>query len=130
VKTSACQNFTAISKFSEEVFRGNRSSRVLCSWRVASWANIELEGLHEVQPEGIVNGSNSISHSPTAPSENPKTAPDDSLLIYGYIPSVANPGVADAEYAVWISKEGASTPRVVEKTWRATTATVKLEGRS
>ena len=102
-----------------DVAKRGGSTTVNCSWRGTSFASMVLEGQKEELGKPNANGENGhgMPHGP----------PDNGLLVYRYVPAVGKPGIADAEYPVFISKDGAKTERVVEKTHHAATGSVKIQ---
>jgi hypothetical protein len=99
----------------------NSSTHVACSWRGATFATLEWDGLTEDHPE-----SNAKTKDP-APAHDPRSPPpppDGGLLIYKYVPAVGNLGHADAEYPVFIPNK-ASRNRVV-RTFNARSAKVNI----
>lgn len=98
------------------------SSEVLCSWRGKEFARLTLNGLHEeTAAEAELKKTNATAaRSPMAP----RPPPDNGLFVYRYVPAVGKKGEADAEYPVFISTEGASTPRVVTHTLATSKANI------
>ncbi|MBE3046351.1 acetoacetate decarboxylase family protein [Candidatus Bathyarchaeota archaeon] len=102
-----------------DVAKRGGSTTVNCSWRGTSFASMVLEGLEEAPDKPNTNGANGHGMPPGPP--------DNGLLVYRYVPAVGKPGIADAEYPVFVSNDGATTQRVVEKTHRAATGSVKIQ---
>jgi hypothetical protein len=106
-----------------EVHNRNRSTRVVCSWRGATFATLEWENLTE--------GSSELNAEPrdNQPAVDPRFPPPPSekgLLIYRYIPAVGKRGVADAEYPVFIPNKGSSVESRVMRTFKAKSAKVNI----
>lgn len=92
---------------------------VSCSWRGTKFATMTLEGFRESSHKNGTGGDET-SQAPSGP-------PDNGLFVYRYIPAVGQPGVADAEYPVFIDKHLANTERVVEKAQRASAGRVEVQ---
>lgn len=92
---------------------------VRCSWRGTEFASMTIDGFRDP----AANGGTTVDETP----EKPSGPPDNGLLVYRYVPAVGQPGVADAEYPVFIDKHLASTERVVEKTQRASAGRVEVQ---
>lgn len=102
-----------------DVVKSGSSTTVSCSWRGTSFVSMTLEGLEDV----------SDKPSSGSPSSGQKTPgpPENGLLVYRYVPAVGKRGIADAEYPVFISNDGANTERVVEKTIRGATGRLDIQ---
>ncbi|GKT42347.1 FAD-dependent monooxygenase OpS4 [Colletotrichum spaethianum] len=92
------------------------AARVRASWRGAKFVDISLKNLHQDVPEtekGTIGGE-----------------ADYGILVYRYIPSVGEPGKADAEYACVVphEEEARDVPATVHAVSRSSDASVKLEG--
>ena len=101
-----------------EVEERRDETTVRCSWRGTNFATMTLESF-----------SNSGAKVADEPGQKPSGPPDNGLLVYRYIPAVGQPGVADAEYPVFIDKHLANTERVVEKTQRASAGKIEVQAR-
>jgi hypothetical protein len=98
-----------------EVYNRASTTRVVCSWRGATFANLEWEDMAD---DAQTNGTKDVA---------PVSA-DDGLFVYRYVPAVGNGGEADAEYPVFIGKKG-PVPGQVERTWKAKVGKVVIEDR-
>ncbi|OHW92982.1 FAD binding domain-containing protein [Colletotrichum incanum] len=92
------------------------AARVRASWRGAKFADISLKNLRPDAPEtehGTIGGE-----------------ADYGILTYRYIPSVGEPGKADAEYACVVphEEEARDVPATVHAVSRSSDASVKMEG--
>ncbi|KAK1705489.1 hypothetical protein BDP67DRAFT_623120 [Colletotrichum lupini] len=94
------------------------AARVRASWRGATFADISLKNLRRDEPEtehGTIGGE-----------------ADYGILTYRYIPSVGQPGKADAEYACVVphEEEAKDVPATVHAVSRASAAdvSVKMDG--
>ncbi|OLN88496.1 3-hydroxybenzoate 6-hydroxylase 2 [Colletotrichum chlorophyti] len=91
-------------------------SRVRASWRGATFADISIKNLRSDDPEtehGTIGGE-----------------ADYGILTYRYIPSVGEPGKADAEYACVVphQDEARDIPTTVHAVSRSSDVSVKMEG--
>lgn len=115
------------------VTRGEKASRIVCSWRGATFVDMELGGQEEVSSIPV-NGTTTTTREPQGGAgTNPLTQqqpPDHGLFVYRYVPAVGKKGVADAEYAVFVSKDKTTTPRVVERTLPARAADSRIDVRA
>ncbi|KAF6813339.1 FAD binding domain protein [Colletotrichum sojae] len=92
------------------------AARVRASWRGATFADISLKNLRSDDPKtehGTIGGE-----------------ADYGILTYRYIPSVGEPGKADAEYACVVPHEAEArdVPATVHAVSRSSDATVKMDG--
>ncbi|KAJ4120091.1 hypothetical protein NW768_010374 [Fusarium equiseti] len=89
------------------------ATNIQCSWRGTKFVDISINNIAE--SNGHTNGTNGAP-KPSGPPGAPPLPEEQGQLIYRYVPSVGNPGVPDAAYAVLIEDGLESTPRKVEKT--------------
>ncbi|KAK2005129.1 FAD/NAD(P)-binding domain-containing protein [Colletotrichum falcatum] len=92
------------------------AARVRASWRGAKFIDMSLDNLRRDDPEtehGTIGGE-----------------ADYGILTYRYIPSVGEPGKADAEYACVVphEEEARDVPATVHAVARSPSALVKVEG--
>jgi hypothetical protein len=108
-----------------EIYNRASSTRVVCSWRGATFANLEWEGLTEVTTPN--NGTTITEPLPPRSPARPIPA-EEGLFVYRYVPAVGKKGKADAEYPVFIGKDG-SVPSTVKRTLKGKAAEIKIEAR-
>lgn len=110
-----------------DVAETESGTHIACSWRGAKFVEIKMHGLKELPPVEPSNGTD--SHVADAQGSSPQSTEDDGVLAYRYIPAVGKPGVADAEYPVFVPKAGSTTPRVVDKVFKGTGSVLEfMEG--
>ncbi|CAK7207214.1 hypothetical protein SEUCBS139899_010023 [Sporothrix eucalyptigena] len=95
------------------------SSTIACSWRGQEFIRLTLDSLT------VQNGEPAVAGPPPSPFA-PRPPPDDGLFVYRYVPSVGNKGQADADYPVFLPKDGSDTPRVVTQTLSTNNASISL----
>jgi hypothetical protein len=95
----------------------NSATTVSCSRGEVEFLKLTWDTLQEVQVEQV--DKNGTADETTSQPHGRQPLRDDGELVYRYVPAVGRPGVADAEYPVFLSKAARSSPRVVERAWRA-----------
>ncbi|KAI5460930.1 hypothetical protein BGZ63DRAFT_357761 [Mariannaea sp. PMI_226] len=113
-----------------EVQEAGSASTITCSRGEVEVLKLTLGTSEEVQVgEHDKGGTTSGTASQSAGHQSLK---DDGEFVYRYVPAVGRPGVADAEYPVFLSKAARSTQRVVERVWRGlpSKSSIQLEEKS
>ncbi|KAK8163251.1 hypothetical protein BC567DRAFT_200667 [Phyllosticta citribraziliensis] len=98
-----------------DIHRRYNSYRLQTSWQGATFGELALEDLHEVDvgaEKGTIGGE-----------------ADDGIIVYRYIPQVHNRGQAAEEHAVFVphAEEGKVVPTTVKRIWKADRASVKFD---
>ncbi|KAK7514485.1 uncharacterized protein IWZ02DRAFT_430968 [Phyllosticta citriasiana] len=98
-----------------DIHRRHNSYRLQTSWQGATFGELALEDLQEVDvgaEKGAIGGE-----------------ADDGIIVYRYIPQVHNRGQAAEEYAVFVphAEEGKVVPTTVKRIWKAGRASVKFD---
>ncbi|KAK8160895.1 hypothetical protein BKA80DRAFT_332551 [Phyllosticta citrichinensis] len=98
-----------------DIHRRHNSYRLQTSWQGATFGELALEDLHEVDvgaEKGTIGGE-----------------ADDGIIVYRYIPQVHNRGQAADEHAVFVphAEEGKVVPTTVKRIWKAERASVKFD---
>lgn len=99
-----------------DVTKSVGSTAISCSWRGTKFVSMVLEGLREEEDR---DGEEAREKAP-APQE-------DGLIVYRYMPTVGQRGVADTEYPVFIGSDGSTTERVVERRLRGEAGRVEVQ---
>ena len=73
-----------------DILRTGTSYTLEGSWKATKFCTFELRGLENAE------------NKPTKKIAPPEAGIDDGLLLYRYVPSVGQPGIADAEYPVFV----------------------------
>ncbi|QDS74293.1 hypothetical protein FKW77_003743 [Venturia effusa] len=115
-------------------YRRDSSMRIRAGWQGANFGELEWEGLEKVEetsvPASVVNGAPVSNGTPgEAPPGGIPGVEGDGMFVYRYIPTVGEPGKADAEYPVWVPDNAHSEARRVSSTWRAKTAKFSFAGK-
>ncbi|KFA72629.1 hypothetical protein S40288_09902 [Stachybotrys chartarum IBT 40288] len=98
---------------------------ITCSWRGFEFAKFSFpqpseDAMHKGdQQEEEAQNSEKVIHS--------HILKDDGNFIYRYIPAVGQPGLADAEYAVFLETAREKTTRIVETETSFNTRATKIE---
>ncbi|KAK8191518.1 uncharacterized protein BKA78DRAFT_282581 [Phyllosticta capitalensis] len=98
-----------------DIYRRHSSYRLQTSWQGATFGEMALEDLHEVDvgsEKGTIGGE-----------------ADDGIIVYRYLPQVHNRGHAAEEHAVFVphAEESKVVPTTVKKIWKAGRASVKFD---
>ncbi|KAB2578789.1 FAD binding domain containing protein [Lasiodiplodia theobromae] len=98
-----------------DIHRRHRSYRLQTGWEGATFGEIALEGLEEVDPaeeKGTIGGE-----------------ADDGIIVYRYMPEVYHRGKAASEHTVFVphAEEAKVVPTTVKRMWRGKTGSVKFD---
>lgn len=98
-----------------DIHRRHRSYRYQTGWQGATFGEVALEGLEEVDPaaeKGTIGGE-----------------ADDGILVYRYIPEVHRRGKAASEHTVFVphAEESKVVPTTVRRMWKARTGSIKFD---
>lgn len=98
-----------------DIHRRHQSYRYQTGWQGATFGEIALDGLEEVDPtaeKGTIGGE-----------------ADDGILVYRYIPEVYNRGTAASEHTVFVphAEESKVVPTTVKKMWKAKNGSIKFD---
>lgn len=98
-----------------DIHRRHQSYRYQTGWQGATFGEIALDGLKEVDPtaeKGTIGGE-----------------ADDGILVYRYIPEVYNRGTAASEHTVFVphAEESKVVPTTVKKMWKAKNGSIKFD---
>ena len=75
------------------------NAAMILSWRGTQFGEFQIKGLRRLEP--TTNGAKEQTPTAARPGPGPPPPPpEQGLLVYRYVPSVGEPGKADAEYAV------------------------------
>lgn len=109
-----------------DVVRDEKSVKMTAGWRGAQFFSWEMDDLSE-KPEDRSAGVTNTTEVVVPAAMGPSPPPENGLLVHRYVPAVGQQGTADANYPVFISKEGATTERIFEKTLTAREARVTTQ---
>ena len=99
-----------------DVYRRQRSLKIVAGWQGAFWGNFSLEGLEEVElgsEGGALSGEQ-----------------DDGILAYRYIPSVGRElkGKEESQYPVFVPYAGDEPKPTPQRVFKAAKASFKIDG--
>lgn len=98
-----------------DIHRRHRSYRYQTGWQGATFGEMSLDGLEEVDPKaetGTIGGE-----------------ADDGIIVYRYVPEVHKRGKAASEQTIFVphAQESKVVPTTVKKVWKAKTGSVKFD---
>ncbi|EOD51303.1 putative fad binding domain protein [Neofusicoccum parvum UCRNP2] len=98
-----------------DIHRRHESYRYQTGWQGATFGEVALEGLEQVDPKaetGTIGGE-----------------ADDGIIVYRYIPEVHARGKAASEHAVFVphAEESKVVPTTVKNVWKAKTGSIKFD---
>jgi Acetoacetate decarboxylase (ADC) len=107
--------------FSDIAVQHNGDSyEVALSWHGSSFGRVTMEGLEEV------SGTPKLK-TPASPAS---AGEDKGVLLHRYVPGVGRPGMADADYQVWIdaAKDAEVVMTNVKRKWVARKSSFQFDG--
>ncbi|TKA71983.1 hypothetical protein B0A55_06986 [Friedmanniomyces simplex] len=104
----------------------NKSSEISLSWRGTTFGTFSISGLTKVEP--VANGVHESEPVQGGPGP-PPPPPEQGTFHYRYVPSVGEPGKADAEYPVFVPKPEAAEGTEAPNSFATKTASISLQAK-